>query len=200
MLTGRRLATKRVTYKSVCGFDSRVFHSPTSDRRRRVSLEGIIMSTYSELVENNEAFEYIVRNTSVPEGLSMKFVKEQGPASTSDGAPGRTFSVSGPKADIVRALVFADLGLTRRQISTLAKCSVSRVSEVVWGLEHDHIEFPAIPLREEKPAADPKPGLTPQDEAPLPDNLGELLSASIAARKAEQAGEQPAAEDESGNE
>jgi hypothetical protein len=77
--------------------------------------------------------------TEVPEH-SAKFVKEQ-------NAGPRVFVVSGPKADKVRALIFADQGLTRKDIATLAKCSVSRVGEVVWGLEHDELNFPAIPLR-----------------------------------------------------
>ena len=47
----------------------------------------------------------------------------------------------------MRALIFANEGLTRKEIATLADCSVSRVGEVVWGLEDDGIEFPAIPLR-----------------------------------------------------
>lgn len=132
----------------------------------------------------------------VPEGLSMKFRRVQGPAT---GDEGREFAVSGPKADKVRALIFADLGLTRKQISELVDCSVSRVAEVVWGLEHDGVEFPEIPLRAPKPEADPKPGLTPQDDSPAPSpELMAQLEASIAeakAAKAEDAGdaEAPAA-------
>jgi hypothetical protein len=78
---------------------------------------------------------------------SAKFVRMQ-----PKGA--REFVVSGPKADAVRRLIFADLGLTRKQISLVANCSVSRVGEVVWGLEHDGIEFPTIPLRAKAPEAD----------------------------------------------
>ena len=78
--------------------------------------------------------------TEVPEGVSSKFTKVQ-------NAGPRVFVVSGPKADKVRALIFANEGLTRKEIATLADCSVSRVGEVVWGLEDDGIEFPAIPLR-----------------------------------------------------
>jgi hypothetical protein len=77
--------------------------------------------------------------TEVPEH-SIKFTKEQ-------NAGPRVFVVSGPKADKVRALIFADQNLTRKQIADIAECSVSRVGEVVWGLEHDELDFPAIPLR-----------------------------------------------------
>lgn len=77
--------------------------------------------------------------TEVPEH-SSKFTKVQ-------NAGPRVFAVSGPKADKVRALIFADQGLTRKEIADLAECSVSRVGEVVWGLENDGLDFPAIPLR-----------------------------------------------------
>ena len=62
-------------------------------------------------------------------------------------AGNRKFVVSGPKADAVRVLIFADRKLTRKAIATLCGCSVSRVGEVVWGLEQDAISFPNIPLR-----------------------------------------------------
>jgi hypothetical protein len=75
----------------------------------------------------------------VPE-VSAKFVRVQ-----PKGA--REFVVSGPKADAIRRLIFADQGLTRKQIALLANASVSRVGEVVWGMEHDGIAFPAIPLK-----------------------------------------------------
>ena len=78
---------------------------------------------------------------------SSKFVRQQ-PAGP------REFVVSGPKADAIRKLIFADLGLTRKQIALVADASVSRVGEVVWGLQNDGIEFPAIPLREAAPVAD----------------------------------------------
>jgi hypothetical protein len=94
------------------------------------------MSTTTELpVISDEMLAQIV----VPEH-SAKFVRHQ-----PIGA--REFVVSGPKADAIRRLIFADLGLTRKQISLLADCSVSRVGEVVWGLQFDGIEFPQIPLR-----------------------------------------------------
>lgn len=83
-----------------------------------------------------------VTEVTVPEGLSMSFVKVQ-PARPE----GRPFIVSGAKAEAVRWLIFADQGLTRKQIAELATCSVSRVGEVVWGLEHDGVDFPAIPTK-----------------------------------------------------
>lgn len=89
------------------------------------------------------------RTDLVPEGVSMKYVKVQGPAT---GDEGRPFVVSGPKANKVRQLIFAGLELTRKEIADLVGCSVSRVGEVVWGLEADGIEFPPIPLRAIKPA------------------------------------------------
>lgn len=96
---------------------------------------------------NDEVLDGIFSNEDlVPAGISMKFVKRQ-------TAGDRTFMVSGPKADKVRALIFAGLELTRKEIAGLADCSVSRVGEVVWGLEHDGIEFPEIPLRAIKAAA-----------------------------------------------
>jgi hypothetical protein len=87
---------------------------------------------------------------------SAKFVRVQ-PAGP------REFVVSGPKADAVRKLIFAELGLTRKQIALVADCSVSRVGEVVWGLQHDGVEFPAIPLRETKVEEDEE-----QDARALP--------------------------------
>lgn len=100
-------------------------------------------STFVLPVVDEDALASVV----VPE-TSAKFVKQQ-------PAGAREFVVSGPKADAVRRLIFADLGLTRKQISLIAGCSVSRVGEVVWGLEHDAIEFPAIPLRAAAPEASP---------------------------------------------
>ncbi len=78
---------------------------------------------------------------------SASFRRVQGEASTRDSESGRLFKVTGPKADRVRRLIFADLSLTRKQIAELSLCSVSRVGEIVWGLEFDKIEFPAIPKR-----------------------------------------------------
>jgi hypothetical protein len=59
----------------------------------------------------------------------------------------RAFNVRGPKAWMVRQLIFAGLELTRLEIASLSDCSVSRVGEVVWGLEHDGVTFPNIPKR-----------------------------------------------------
>jgi hypothetical protein len=88
---------------------------------------------------SNEEIAEIFETQEVPE-FSAKFTKEQ-------NAGPRVFVVTGPKADKVRKLIFADRGLTRKEIATIANCSVSRVGEVVWGLENDELDFPAIPLR-----------------------------------------------------
>jgi hypothetical protein len=100
----------------------------------------------------------------VPEA-SAKFVRQQ-----PKGA--REFVVSGPKADAIRRLIFANLGLTRKQIALLANASVSRVGEVVWGLEHDAIEFPTIPLK-----ATPVADTQADEDAALLADLNELASA-----------------------
>jgi redox-regulated HSP33 family molecular chaperone len=73
---------------------------------------------------------------------SDSFVKVQ-PAAES----GRKFIVSGAKADAVRLLIFAESGLTRKQIAALCDCSVSRVGEVLWGLDADGVEYVAPPLK-----------------------------------------------------
>ena len=118
------------------------------------------MSTTFEIARDHLAETLAAGGAQVPDDLTMKFVREQ-------NAGPRTFAVSGPKADAVRALIFADMKLTRKQIAELAGCSVSRVAEVVWGLEYDSVEFPEIPLRAEKPASETPVevpvGLTPQD-------------------------------------
>jgi hypothetical protein len=98
-------------------------------------------STFVLPIIDEEALASVV----VPE-TSAKFVRHQ-----PKGA--REFVVSGPKADAIRRLIFADLGLTRKQIALLANASVSRVGEVVWGMEHDQIVFPTIPLRAQAPEA-----------------------------------------------
>lgn len=87
----------------------------------------------------------------VPE-FPRKYVKKQGPQSMKQNPRGRTFSASGPKADLIAKMIFADMGLTRSQMATIAKCSPSRVSEVVWALETavkaGQIEgFPAVPTK-----------------------------------------------------
>jgi hypothetical protein len=65
--------------------------------------------------------------------FTLTFVRQQ-PAGP------RTFKVSGPKADAVRTLAIAG-GLTRKQIAEQAACSVSRVAEVLWGLDYDGIAY-----------------------------------------------------------
>lgn len=68
--------------------------------------------------------------------FSGKYVRVQGPAS----GEGRTFAVTGPKADVIRRLAIRG-GFTRKQIADLAGASVSRVAEVLWGLDHDGIAY-----------------------------------------------------------
>jgi hypothetical protein len=85
--------------------------------------------------------------------LCGKFIKAQ-PAAIAAGEDGRVFTVTGPKADKIRKLIFSGLGFTRKQISMLVDCSVSRVGEVIWALEEDVRqgtieEFPAVPLKAE---------------------------------------------------
>src|SRR5215510_6090387 len=55
-------------------------------------------------------------------------------------AGARKFNVRGAKANAVRELAIAG-GMTRRQIADAASCSVSRVAEVLWGLDHDGIAY-----------------------------------------------------------
>lgn len=95
--------------------------------------------TNSLIIEIQELATLPLPEVSVP-ATSGKFVRVQ-PAGP------REFVVSGKKADAVRWLIFADQNLTRKQIAALATCSVSRVGEVVWGLQHDGIQFPAIPTK-----------------------------------------------------
>ncbi len=53
----------------------------------------------------------------------------------------RKFNVRGTKADAVRELVLVHGGLTRKQVAAAAGCSVSRVAEVLWGLDVDGVEY-----------------------------------------------------------
>lgn len=55
----------------------------------------------------------------------------------------RKFNVRGPKAARVRELAVAG-GFTRKQIAELAGCSVSRVAEVLWGLDYDGTEYEVL--------------------------------------------------------
>lgn len=96
----------------------------------------------------------------IPE-FERKYVRKQGPASMKDGKPGRTFSAGGPKADLVARIIFADRGYTRAQIATIAGCSPSRVTEIIWALEeharkNKDFTFPAVPRSQvtEEPAKD----------------------------------------------
>ncbi len=111
------------------------------------------INTTDVLAMDADQLDESLSSVEVPEH-SGKFRRVQGEASVANSDQGRLFSVTGPKADRVRKLIFADLELTRREISELAQCSASRVGEVVWGLEYDKIEFPAIPKRRPKVEAE----------------------------------------------
>lgn len=76
----------------------------------------------------------IFPKSEIPE-FDRKFVRRQGPASVKKDQKGRTFTVGGAAADRVLQVIFADQGLTRRQIGLVAGCSPSRVTEVIWALE-----------------------------------------------------------------
>lgn len=84
--------------------------------------------------------------------FERKYTKRQGPASTKTNPKGRVFSASGPKADLIARIIFADEQLTRTQIATIVKCSPSRVSEVIWAMEAavktGQLEsFPQVPTK-----------------------------------------------------
>jgi hypothetical protein len=119
----------------------------------------------------------------VPE-FARKYVKRQGPASTKTNPRGRTFSASGPKADLIAKMIFADMGLTRSQMATIAKCSPSRVSEVIWAMEAavkaGQIEgFPAVPTKpvlDEPEAEDEPEGMTEQEIADVVNGPAELAA------------------------
>jgi len=117
----------------------------------------------------------------VPE-FARKYVKRQGPASTKQNPRGRTFSASGPKADLIAKMIFADMGLTRSQMATIAKCSPSRVSEVIWAMEAavkaGQIEgFPAVPT---KPVLDEPEEHEDMPEEPADEQREPLLPAELA--------------------
>ena len=91
--------------------------------------------------------------------FDRKFTRRQGPASVKKNAKGRIFTVGGEAADRVLQIIFADQGLTRRQISVVAGCSPSRVTEVIWALEaavkRGQLErFPEVPRAARQAAPD----------------------------------------------
>jgi hypothetical protein len=105
------------------------------------------------------------KDIEVPE-FPRKYVKRQGPASTKGGKQtGRTFSASGPKANLIAQMIFADMHLTRTQMASIAKCSPSRVSEVIWALE-DAVRKGTI---ESFPEVPTKPPVDEQDDDELED-------------------------------
>lgn len=94
----------------------------------------------------------------IPE-FTRKFTRRQGPASVKKNAQGRVFTVGGAAADRVLQIIFADQGLTRRQIGLVAGCSPSRVTEVIWALEAavkrgELDSFPEVPRTASKAVDD----------------------------------------------
>jgi hypothetical protein len=120
----------------------------------------------------------------VPE-FPRKYTKRQGPASMKKSTAGRTFSASGPKADLIARMIFADMQLTRTQMATIAKCSPSRVSEVIWALEDavrkGTIEsFPPVPQK--PPVAEDEvtdEETTDEDVERQPSELAEDIQAAL---------------------
>ena len=55
----------------------------------------------------------------------------------------RTFSASGPKADLAMRYLLAG-GRTADQIAEAVECSVSRVREVMWCLDSAGIDYPHL--------------------------------------------------------
>jgi len=98
------------------------------------------MTAEAVLAMDDEQLQAYIDSVEVPYLPSETFVRSQ-------NAGDREFNVRGPKAAAIRKLVFAGVELTRLEIAALANASVSRVGEVVWGLEHDGVDFPAIPKR-----------------------------------------------------
>lgn len=123
------------------------------------------MANTDQLVGLPSAADF--EDIEVPE-FDRVYFKRQGPASTKDNPKGRQFSASGPKANLIAQMIFADMGLTRSQMATIAKCSPSRVSEVIWAMEaavkRGQLEsFPPVPT---------KPVLTePTDEETTDENV-----------------------------
>jgi hypothetical protein len=111
----------------------------TNAKTQEITADAVLAMTADELAG-------ICSTVEVPE-FTEKFIREQ-------NAGPREFNVRGPKADAIRALIFLDAQLTRKEISNLTNASVSRVGEVVWGLEHDGTEFPELPKRRQAVAVE----------------------------------------------
>ena len=80
--------------------------------------------------------------------FSRKYVKQQRKGE-------RTFSASGPKADLVLKHLIAG-GFSADQIAEACECSVSRVRECMWALDAANIDYPRLARSAAaKPAADP---------------------------------------------
>jgi hypothetical protein len=125
-------------------------------------------------------------DVEVPE-FDRKYTKRQGPASMKANPRGRTFSASGPKADLIAKMIFADMGLTRSQMASIAGCSPSRVSEVIWAMEAavkrgQIAEFPAVPTKPpvtDDVTEDTDEDAEPSDEDVLEDRTPAELNESI---------------------
>jgi hypothetical protein len=99
----------------------------------------ITLGAEDVIAMSDDELQAFIAQVEVPQ-VSETYVRTQ-------NAGDREFNVRGPKAAAIRALIFADVELTRLELAALANASVSRVGEVVWGLEHDGVDFPAIPKR-----------------------------------------------------
>jgi hypothetical protein len=89
-----------------------------------------------------------ITDIELPE-IPRKYVKQQRKGE-------RTFSASGPKADIVMRHLIAG-GFTAAQIAEAAECSLSRVRECQWALDAAGIEYPALARAPRKPKATATP-------------------------------------------
>ena len=98
-------------------------------------LEDLSAESFMQMDDDERAA--VLATADVPEH-SGEYVRTQ-------PAGDRTFNVRGPKAEAIRAAIYLGIDLTRKELAALANASVSRVGEVVWGLEHDNLDFPAIP-------------------------------------------------------
>jgi len=132
--------------------------------------------TTEQLVSLPDVSEF--EDVEVPE-FNRKYTKRQGAASVKKNPKGRTFSASGPKADLIAKMIFSDYQLTRRQMADIANCSPSRVSEVIWALEDafekGQIEgFPQVPTR--SPIAEDEVEETEETEERKPSELNEDIT------------------------
>ena len=110
------------------------------ERGNEMTVEMTEITAEAVLALGGEELQAFIESVEIPYLPSETFVRTQ-------NAGDREFNVRGPKAAAIRSLIFAGVELTRLELAALAGASVSRVGEVVWGLEHDGVDFPAIPKR-----------------------------------------------------